>query len=209
MRGGWVSAHDLRASCTEVVANADLGEEQRYSVAEREAKAEADSQGQDYTMTPLPDDAPAIPCGLTARSFFNDRYELYKLDDQGNMEADPIEIDETGIAWEWDIGDDDYQGQFKNIAEKPEEPTMYVDQATGEEAAAEETVGTEEVNWKEVQWLDMEDEHFIVWMRNSGLPNFQKLWGHADGLTKGKYQLRVQSNYDLHQFQGRKSFVIA
>ena len=28
-----------------------------------------------------------------------------------------------------------------------------------------------------VQWINPEDEHFIVWMRTSGLPNFRKLWG--------------------------------
>lgn len=34
----------------------------------------------------------------------------------------------------------------------------------------------------------MEDEHFIVWMRMAGLPNFRKLWGRIEGgLEKGKY----------------------
>ena len=26
----------------------------------------------------------------------------------------------------------------------------------------------------------MEDEHFIVWMRPAGLPNFRKLWGRIE-----------------------------
>jgi hypothetical protein len=26
----------------------------------------------------------------------------------------------------------------------------------------------------------MTDEHFIVWMRTAGLPNFRKLWGRID-----------------------------
>ena len=35
-------------------------------------------------------------------------------------------------------------------------------------------------SWEDVQWLDMTDEHFIVWMRTSGLPTFRKLWGRID-----------------------------
>jgi len=37
---------------------------------------------------------PATPCGLVAKSFFNDTYELWKLDDDGNPDEN-IEIDES------------------------------------------------------------------------------------------------------------------
>jgi len=30
----------------------------------------------------------------------------------------------------------------------------------------------------------MADEHFVVWMRTSGLPNFRKLWAKIDGGLK-------------------------
>ena len=29
-------------------------------------------------------------------------------------------------------------------------------------------------------WMDLENEHFIVWMETSGLPNFLKLWGRIE-----------------------------
>ena len=44
-------------------------------------------------------------------------------------------------------------------------------------------------------------EHFIVWMRTAGLPNFRKLYGRiSDKLAQGDYYLHVQNNYDVsHQ----------
>lgn len=46
--------------------------------------------------TTLKGDDPAIPCGLVAKSFFNDTYVL--LDPNGN----PIDINQKNIAWESD-----------------------------------------------------------------------------------------------------------
>lgn len=47
---------------------------------------------------------PAIPCGLVAKSVFNDTYELYGPGDK------KIDIDVKNIAWTSDI-----QYKFKNI----------------------------------------------------------------------------------------------
>ena len=38
-------------------------------------------------------------------------------------------------------------------------------------------------DWQSKQWWDMRDEHFVVWMRTAGLPNFRKLWGHLSPAT--------------------------
>lgn len=32
-------------------------------------------------------------------------------------------------------------------------------------------------NSSTTQWIDPENEHFIVWMRTAGIPNFKKPWG--------------------------------
>ena len=82
----------------------------------------------------------AVPCGLIAKSYFQDKFTL--KDDKNNE----IEIDSNDIAWKADR-----ELKYKN----------------GD---------------KDKQWIDMTDEHFIVWMRPSGLPNFRKLWGriHKD-----------------------------
>ena len=53
-------------------------------------------------------------------------------------------------------------------------------------------------------------EHFIVWMRTAGLPNFRKLYGVInEDLEVGTYYLRVENNYDVSSFDGHKYFVIS
>ena len=49
----------------------------------------------------------AIPCGLFAKSFFNDTFQLYKLNENGKNQ---ITINDTGIAWKSDV-----EKAFKNI----------------------------------------------------------------------------------------------
>ena len=56
----------------------------------------------------------------------------------------------------------------------------------------------------------MEDEHFIVWMRTSGIPNFRKLWGKITlDLKPGNYYFLIENNYGVADFQARKSIVLA
>ncbi len=56
----------------------------------------------------------------------------------------------------------------------------------------------------------MENEHFIVWMRTSGLPNFRKTWGRIpEGLSPGTYTVTINNRYDMSNFGGKKSFVIS
>jgi len=117
---------------------------------------------------------PAIPCGLVAKSFFNDTYTL--IGPNGK-----VDILETNIAWE-----SDKQYKFRNIQDRDGK------------------------NWTHFQWQNMEDEHFIVWMRTAGLPNFRKLWGRIEGnLKAGTYTLKVVNNYDVNGFDGNKSFVLS
>ena len=71
------------------------------------------------------------------------------------------------------------------------------------------------------QWIDMEDEHFIVWMRPSGLPNFRKLWGrirkgsgNGEGgdknvLKKGTYKVSIKNFFDVSKFEGEKLFIVS
>ena len=84
LAGTYYEADDL-SSCSPVVTVADLGIRETLD------------------GTTLPDDAPAHPCGLIAKSFFNDTYEI-------RQNGRRIDIDENGIAWPTDKKD-----LFKNV----------------------------------------------------------------------------------------------
>ena len=61
----------------------------------------------------IDDDMPAIPCGLVAKSFFNDTFVLERIDEDKG-ESEQIEIKISDIAWNSDI-----QYKFKNIQNVP------------------------------------------------------------------------------------------
>ena len=117
----------------------------------------------------IPETAVASPCGLIAKSFFNDTYELF------TSNGSKLNISETNIAW----GSD--KVRFKRHP-----------------------------NWETTQWLDVENEHFMIWMRVAAFPNFRKLWGRIQGkMTKGNYVLKVNNNYNVTDFNGKKKVVIS
>ncbi|KRX03208.1 hypothetical protein PPERSA_07036 [Pseudocohnilembus persalinus] len=61
------------------------------------------------------------------------------------------------------------------------------------------------------QWADIENEHFINWVRTASFSNFEKLWGKIEGSLKkeqGTFKLVVENNYDTDYFGGGKSIVL-
>ena len=113
----------------------------------------------------------AIPCGLVAKSYFNDNFTNWKLDGVN------ITINEKDIAWSADK-----KLKYKN---------------------------TKELN---KQWIDMTDEHFIVWMRPAGLPNFRKLWGRItdrDLKAGTKIEVKIENNFDVSSFNGKKYLILS
>lgn len=47
-------------------------------------------------------------------------------------------------------------------------------------------------DWKSTQWIDMENEHFMVWMSMMPFNNFRKKWGKIDTtLNPGIYNITI------------------
>ena len=107
----------------------------------------------------------ATPCGLIAKSLFNDTFQIvYSKTKEGLATSKEfIQVSHDDIAWASDV-----KYKFFNS-------------------------DTDEKVWKANQWLDMTSQHFIVWMRTAGLPNFRKLWGSMSNVKAGHYQIRVNN----------------
>jgi hypothetical protein len=106
-----------------------------------------------YTGKPLSPDDFANPCGLIARAYFNEEYELY------NPKSLRVPINETDIANIFDRSD-----FFKR-----------------------------NVNSSDLQWIDVENEHFMIWMNMETYNNFRKLWGRIENdLPMGNYTLKIK-----------------
>ena len=111
----------------------------------------------------------AIPCGLLAKTYFNDTFYNWTINNE------TLDINEKGIAWTKD------KELFKNSDLSK-------------------------------QWIDIEDEHFIVWMRPAGMTNFRKLWGRIENrdLKKGDtITLYIKNNYNVTHYGGDKSIILS
>jgi hypothetical protein len=60
-------------------------------------------------------------------------------------------------------------------------------------------------------FLDVDNEHFIVWMRPAALPSFRKLYGRITKTIPAGTTLRflVSSAYPVAPFMGTKTLVIS
>lgn len=128
------------------------------------------------------------PCGAVADSLFSDEITLHYYSSDGVLK--PVGLIRTGIAW-----DLDKKLKFKNPKDFSATSPMW-------------KTCTKPKSWKKELWqLDPENpenngiqnEDFIVWMRNAHLPYFRKLYrivnisaeGFIGGLPKGKYSLEI------------------
>ena len=121
-------------------------------------------------QTSLDSNSIAVPCGLMAKTFFNDTYK-FKFNN-----GSEILVNEDNITYPKD------KELFKKNSENISK-----------------------------QWIDLTNEHFIVWMRPSGLPNPRKLWGKIENnLKKGDLiDVTISNNYNVSYYKGAKKLILS
>ena len=165
LNGKFISLKDMKDSgdCDPAITNKDMG--QQYAIVKDDGN----------NLIPLVQDDIAIPCGLLAKSYFNDKFITWQYKGPNGGTQQNLVVNENNIAWKADK-----ELKYKNVD-------------------------------KRKQWINMEDEHFIVWMRPAGLPNFRKLWGRIDqqDLEAGsEVSLTIENNFDVSSFNGKKYIIL-
>lgn len=120
---------------------------------------------------------PFYPCGLIANSIFNDTFfSPYAV----GTENTPYNMSEKGIAWDSD------KDLYKNISSETPIDSLAVPPNWHMRFPNGYTQSNPPPNIGE-------DEHFMVWMRTAGLPDFSKLYMRNDSTTmpKGTYQVDI------------------
>ncbi|KAL7748568.1 alkylphosphocholine resistance protein lem3 [Sorochytrium milnesiophthora] len=133
------------------------------------------------------------PCGMIARSMFNDT--ISNLTAVDPTAATNYTFTARGIAWPSDAAK-------YHLPTYPLDPSRYIPPDLWQKR-----YGSRYTEWPDLAT----DERFQVWMRTAGLPNFRKLYGRNDNtdLKKAVYQIRVEDNYNVKDFGGTKSIVIS
>ncbi|KAI1314475.1 hypothetical protein EDD11_002138 [Mortierella claussenii] len=140
---------------------------------------------------------PIYPCGLVANSIFNDTFGLFlnPFDSTTNNNKSYI-LTDTGISWKSDLRKYGPSGYTDYTKVRPPPnwrnyPNGYTAQSPPPDLS--------------------KDEHFQVWMRTAGLPNFRKLYSknEQDDLSSGTYTIDIDMNYNVTSYGGTKSLVIS
>eukprot|EP00041_Stephanoeca_diplocostata_P024456 m.620182 g.620182 ORF g.620182 m.620182 type:complete len:423 (+) comp22532_c0_seq2:205-1473(+) len=170
------------------------------------------------------------PCGLIANSLFNDTIRIFRRDD-----AAELALIGEGIAWDSDrkvkfknppsLTDNVCDATIfaSNASLRP--PNWPVDACqlgstdviTADNVCNASSNATGDFGCLYNPWsayfnsngVGYENEDFIVWMRTALNKNFRKLWRRIpDGVTDGEYVARIDYNFPVSSFDGKKHFML-
>eukprot|EP01024_Parvocaulis_polyphysoides_P008011 TRINITY_DN12357_c0_g2_i1.p2 TRINITY_DN12357_c0_g2~~TRINITY_DN12357_c0_g2_i1.p2 ORF type:complete len:354 (-),score=40.24 TRINITY_DN12357_c0_g2_i1:125-1186(-) len=125
------------------------------------------------------------PCGLIAWSLFNDTYTFFE-------DGVEVNVNDSDIAWDTDVE--------KLFADQPSENFNLGDEQFKGLRGGDTLTSTLK-----------NDQRFIVWMRNSALPTFRKLWGQIDQTIDANttIQIQIENRYNTYLFDGEKRIVMS
>ncbi len=160
------------------------------------------------------------PCGLIANSFFTD---IIKLSSSNN----DAELDTDGITWNLDGNKFSQVDGF--VYSTAASTTLSCEDVLGDDysdCSVYDDAGTYYYYWypndDSVQYLyetfpdivnpieGVTNEHFIVWMRTAGLPNFRKYYGKIDtDIAAGdSITFNITTNFEVQSYGGSKALVL-
>ena len=135
-------------------------------------------------------DRQIAPCGAIANSLFNDTFKLFMRTDN-SMER--IDLVERQITWYTDR-EEKYENPPKRVHHKYVKPPYWQKSVFDLDPNQSENNG-------------YKNEHLIVWMQTSFLPQFRKLWARIDHdqnilwrtkLPRGNYTLLINYSESIY-----------
>lgn len=132
-----------------------------------------------------------LPCGLFAMTVFNDTFTWLDNDKLFSEEKITFKSEKEKLFKELNV---DYTEGYKWM----------------ENGSITEDYFPEGNNYETAFPGGVTNPHFIVWMRTSTLPTVVKSYGRCTDceIKKGRYQVRINSQFPTESFEGTKSIVI-
>ncbi|CEM39767.1 unnamed protein product [Vitrella brassicaformis CCMP3155] len=138
-----------------------------------------------------------LPCGMFAKSVFNDTFEFSDA-------AGPLRVDTRAETISWNTERKHKYHNPPNSGRVVEWLKTYVPTSQGEFNPYRTDTGTELIFPGGI-----EDGHFMNWMRLAGLPNFRKLWGKINQDVALPVTVTIQSRWPVKSFGGEKWIILS
>ena len=152
----------------------------------------------DYEVPGNSSTKPIAPCGIIANALFNDTFSLHS----NPVDKTNIKVVQKEIAWSTDLAYKYGNPKDNETWEKWSKPPNWPHPAN------------------QLDHNGLLNETLLVWLRVGAFPKTRKFYGrvftrnedaknYTEGLLPGNYSLKIEYNYPVKLFCGRKKFVLS